>query len=90
MADPCPRAPPSPLPGRLGYSDQGKFNLVPMSYEALDYAAGEREGGCGVRGKKRDKSPGRAGRVQGMHGHVQGLQTCRRVPAACRCAWMGG
>lgn len=24
----------------LGYSDQGKFNLVPMSYEALDYAAG--------------------------------------------------
>lgn len=25
----------------LGYSDQGKFNLVPMSYEALDYASGE-------------------------------------------------
>ncbi|PSC75527.1 splicing factor 3B subunit 3-like [Micractinium conductrix] len=24
----------------LGYSDQGKFQLVPMSYEALDYAAG--------------------------------------------------
>lgn len=24
----------------LGYSDQGKFNLVPMSYEALDHAAG--------------------------------------------------
>ena len=24
----------------LGYSDQGKFNLVPMSYEALDFAAG--------------------------------------------------
>ncbi|KAL4425697.1 hypothetical protein ABPG75_009713 [Micractinium tetrahymenae] len=24
----------------LGYSDQGKFNLAPMSYEALDYAAG--------------------------------------------------
>lgn len=24
----------------LGYSDQGKFNLVPMSYEALDYASG--------------------------------------------------
>ena len=29
------------LSRRLGYSDQGKFNLVPMSYEALDYAAGE-------------------------------------------------
>lgn len=28
----------------LGYSDQGKFNLVPMSYEALDYAAGTCEG----------------------------------------------
>jgi hypothetical protein len=25
----------------LGYSDQGKFNLVPMSYEALDHASGE-------------------------------------------------
>lgn len=25
----------------LGYSGMGKFNLVPMSYEALDYACGE-------------------------------------------------
>jgi hypothetical protein len=24
----------------LGYSDQGKFNLVPMSYEPLDFASG--------------------------------------------------
>ncbi len=24
----------------LGYSGMGKFNLVPMSYEALDYASG--------------------------------------------------
>lgn len=52
----------SALPGRLGYSDQGKFNLVPMSYEALDYAAGgEREASCGVHGKKRGISPGGAG-----------------------------
>ena len=25
----------------LGYSDHGRFNLVPMSYEALDWACGE-------------------------------------------------
>lgn len=32
----------------LGYSDQGKFNLVPLSYEALDFAAGERSAAaCG-------------------------------------------
>ena len=26
----------------LGYSDHGRFNLVPMSYEPLDWACGER------------------------------------------------
>ena len=34
----------------LGYSDQGKFNLVPMSYEPLDFASGGwvlQAAGCG-------------------------------------------
>jgi splicing factor 3B subunit 3 len=28
----------------LGYSDQGRFNISPLSYEALSYASGERMG----------------------------------------------
>ncbi len=30
----------------LGYSDQGRFTLSPLSYETLDYAAGEERCTC--------------------------------------------
>ena len=47
----------------LGYSDQGKFNLVPMSYEPLDWACGER-----ARGGARGCPPGRGtGGRKGSH-----------------------
>ena len=43
----------------LGYSDQGRFNISPLSYEPLSYASGEGEG----RG-----SQGRGGHCEGRGG----------------------